>query len=109
MAELARFGRPLSKKDRRLLDSSHPAGQYPIVNIYGPLAACGDLDGTGSDAVVSYSGPGSTTTTYDASSKTWQRNVKLDGSFQGDKCYLIQVFDPVSNTNSPAFPFKTKK
>jgi hypothetical protein len=70
---------------------------------------CGELDGTGSDAVVSYSGPGATTTTYDATSKTWQRNVKLDGSFQGDRCYLIQVFDPVSNTNSPAFPFKTKK
>src|SRR5262249_39241544 len=87
-----------------LIDSSRAnAQQYPVVNVYGPLAACGDIDGTGSDTVVSYTGPGSTTTTYDVASKTWQRNVKLDSGFEGDKCYLIQVFDPVTNTYSPSF------
>ncbi len=82
---------------------------YPVVKISGPIAVCGDIDGTGSDVIVSYTGPGKATTTYDPTTKTWQRSVKLDAAFQGDKCYLIQIYDPESNTTSPSFPFKTKK
>jgi hypothetical protein len=92
-----------------LVDSSRPTAQNPVVNIFGPLAVCGELDGTGSDAVVAFSGPGSTTVTYDTATKTWHRNVKLDGSFQADKCYLLQVFDPLTNTTSPSFPIKTRR
>jgi hypothetical protein len=93
-----------------LVDSSRlAAAEYPVVNIYGPLAACGDIDGTGVDAVVSYTGPGSSATTYDPATKKWQRNIKLDATLQGDMCYVIQVYDPVSGTTSPSFPFKTKR
>jgi hypothetical protein len=93
-----------------LVDSSRPtSAQYPVVNIYGPLGNCGDFDGTGADAVVAYTGPGSTTTAYDPTSRTWQRNVKLDSSFKADACYVIRVYDPVSGTTSPSFPFKTKR
>jgi hypothetical protein len=96
--------------DGALVDSSRSTSAlYPVVNIYGPLAACGDIDGTGVDAVVSYTGPGLTTTTYDPTTKTCRRNVKLDASFRGDTCYVIQIYDPVSITMSPSFPFKTKK
>lgn len=96
--------------DGTLIDSSRStSAEFPLVSIYGPLADCGAIDGTGSDAVVSFVGPGSTTTTYDSTTKTWQRNVKLDSAFQGDSCYVIQVHDPVTNTTSPPFPFKTKK
>ena len=33
----------------------------PQVNVYGPLAACADLDGTGSDTVAAYDTPGAST------------------------------------------------
>jgi hypothetical protein len=79
------------------------------VNIYGPLVSCGDLDGTGVDSTVSYNGPGSTATTYDPATKTWQRNVKLSNPFAADKCYLIQITDSVTGVTSPMFPIKTKK
>ena len=94
-----------------LVDSSRSAvEQYPVVNIQGPLAACDTIDGTGTDTVVSFSGPGGTTTaTYDSLTKTWQRNIKLESPLEADKCYVIQVFDPVSGTTSPSFPFKTRK
>jgi hypothetical protein len=58
--------------------------------------------------VVSFTGTGATATSYDPITKTWQRNLKLE-SLQGDKCYVITIYDPVSNTTSPSFPFKTKK
>ena len=94
-----------------LVDSSRSSvEQYPIVSIQGPLATCGTIDGTGADTVVSYSGPGSATTaTYDAITKTWQRNIKVESPLEADKCYVIQVFDPVSGKTSPSFPFKTRK
>jgi hypothetical protein len=85
------------------------ATSTPQVHIHGPLAACGSLDGDGTDAVVSYSGPGATTMTYDPITKTWQRNLKLDGAFAADRCYLIQVTDPVTGVTSEVFPIKTKK
>jgi len=94
-----------------LVDSSRSTlVEYPIVNVYGPLAVCDTMDGTGIDTVVGYSGPGATTTTtYDATTKTWQRNIKLESPLENGKCYVIQVFDPVSGTASPSFPFKTTK
>jgi len=82
---------------------------YPKVNVYGPLADCSTLDGTGTDQVVNYAGPGSSTVTYDAATKTWQRNLKLDAGFAADKCYMVTISDPVTNLTSPSFPFKTKK
>ena len=93
-----------------LVDSSRPtSAEYPVVNVYGPLSDCGGLDGTGTDDVISYSGPGSAVTTYDPVSKTWQRHVKLDSSFKADACYVIRIYDPVAATTSPSFPFKTRK
>jgi len=93
-----------------LVDSSRSTtAEYPVVTISGPLADCGNIDGTGFDSVVSYTGAGSTTTTYDPTSRTWQRNIKLDSTFQADRCYLIQVSDAVSGVTSPWFAFKTKK
>jgi hypothetical protein len=93
-----------------LVDSARSStADYPVVHIAGPLASCGDIDGAGVDAVASYTGPGSATTTYDPVTKSWQRNVKLDAAFQADRCYLVQVTDPVTATISPWFPFKTKR
>ena len=91
-----------------LVDSSR-VGSAPQVNIYGPLANCSALDGFGGDAVVAYTGPGSTTTTYDPVTKTWHQNIKLNGQFAGDRCYLIQVTDSVTGVTSEVFPIKTKK
>jgi len=95
-----------------LVDSSRSTvEQYPIVNVYGPLAVCDTMDGTGIDTVVSYSGPGAATTAaaYDSTTRTWQRNIKLESPLESGKCYVIQIHDPVSGTTSPSFPFKTTK
>ena len=94
-----------------LVDSARSAvEQYPIVNIQGPLAVCDTIDGTGADIVVSYSVPGAmTAATYDPTTKMWRRNIKLESPLEADKCYVIQVFDPVTGTTSPSFPFKTRK
>src|SRR5262249_21690723 len=91
-----------------LVDSSRPAAQYPVVNIRGPLATCAAIDGAGSDPVVPLTGPGATLTSYNPITKTCHRNLKLE-SPQGNKCYDITIYDPVTNTTSPPFPFKTKK
>jgi len=86
---------------------ANSATSQPQVNISGPVA-CGDFDGTGNDELVDYSSPGNSTLTYDATTKTWQQNVKLSSPFVGDACYMIQVTDPVTGVTSPAFPIKTK-
>jgi hypothetical protein len=78
------------------------------VNISGPLSTCTDFDGSGSDEILNYSGPGATTITYDPATRTWQQNVKLSSPFVGDACYLIQVSDPVTGVTGPEFPIKTK-
>lgn len=53
-----------------LADTARASGEpAPTVNIYGPLG-CSELDGEGADVVVQYAGPGSTSTTYDASTRT---------------------------------------
>lgn len=80
----------------------------PQVNISGPLSTCTDFDGSGSDEILNYSGPGATTITYDPATRTWQQNVKLSSPFVGDACYLIQVSDPVTGVTGPEFPIKTK-
>ena len=67
----------------------------PQVNVYGPLAACADLDGTGSDTVASYDTPGASTIQYDTTTRTWHQNIKLSApQFLSDRCYFIQIVDP---------------
>jgi thrombospondin type 3 repeat protein len=81
----------------------------PVVSILGPLAGCAELDGSGVDTVVNYEAPGASVLEYDAATQTWKQNVKLTGpAFLADRCYAIQIMDPVTGVTSPMFPIKTK-
>jgi hypothetical protein len=81
----------------------------PVVNINGPLAGCEELDGAGIDTIVGLDAPGSSVMGYSPGNRTWKQNVQLtSAAFVADRCYSIQIVDPVTGVTSPAFPFKTK-
>jgi hypothetical protein len=82
----------------------------PRITIAGPLASCAALDGSGSDAVANYDTPAASGLIYDAASRTWQDNIKLTSpAFVADRCYTIQISDPVTGVTSTEFPIKTRK
>ena len=83
------------------------ADANPTIGIYGPYV-CG-ID-TPADAIVAFTDPGSSTLTYDSTTKTWNRNLQLKPGFQADRCYSILVTSPTAGYGSSEYSlFKLQK